>query len=448
MFDSAESKEVVVMSAREIHSSSLLLACLLVAWMGGDGTYPLSAKGDEADADVALSRYLIGYREFRTNLPGGRQANVETSRAYLVRADGTDRRELAAELIQDEHVYITFAYPNGWSPDGRTAILGCGRKSAENSAWEEANRSFRTSEGWHYDMYLLDLATGKTTNVSAPERLSNYNNGLSYWPGNPKKLLGSAVIGGVEHPVSMDLDGSNKLDLTVGSSEYVYGAAVSPDGSRIAYHSNYQIYIANADGSNPRHVSTPNNFNFAAQWSPDGQWVMFLSGEQTDSNPHLVRSDGTGLRKLADRNGHTGMTIMDVPDFHGGSSDIPVWSPVESQIYYTAKIGSSVELMRVSVDGTIDQLTQSAPETLNYMPAISPDGKWILFGSTSSGIRQLYVMSVDGGEAKAITNVPSGWGAMFGTWNPVPVAVSESSCWIPALTGGLGEVAAGDMLHD
>lgn len=203
-------------------------------------------------AEDSLPQYLIGYREYRTNLPGGRQANDVTSRAYVVHADGTGRRPLAQELIPNADTGSTFV---GWSPDGRTAIISVNYNSPENAAWEETNHSFRFA-GRASDCYLLDLASGQTTNVSAPERMSDVNQGVSYWPGNPQKLLGDAMINGVNHPVSMDLDGRNKRDLTGDSAAYTYGAQVSPEGKRIAYHSNYQVYIADADGSNPLHIDT------------------------------------------------------------------------------------------------------------------------------------------------------------------------------------------------
>ena len=41
----------------------------------------------------------IGYNEHRTNLPGGRHANCSTNRAMIVKADGTQRRPVAAELV-------------------------------------------------------------------------------------------------------------------------------------------------------------------------------------------------------------------------------------------------------------------------------------------------------------------------------------------------------------
>jgi len=42
-------------------------------------------------------------------------------------------------------------------------------------------------------------------------------------------------------------------------------------------------------------------------WSPDGQWIAYLSGAHYDCHPHLVCADGTVLRKLGDRGGYLGV---------------------------------------------------------------------------------------------------------------------------------------------
>ena len=77
--------------------------------------------------------------------------------------------------------------------------------------------------------------------------------------------------------------------------------------------------------------------------------MLFLAGEHYDCHPHVVRADGTGLRKLADRGGYRGVVeFLDVPDFHGGSSDMPVWAPDGKSVFYTAKVGENVELFRVA----------------------------------------------------------------------------------------------------
>src|SRR5579872_6461381 len=278
-----------------------------------------------ADQDDAPPDTLIGYTEFRTDLPGGRAANVETRRVVVIKADGTGQRVLCEDLTRDKN---TCTQLDGWSPDGKTALVVRGWESPENAKWEEEHKTFRVSaDGYLLDAYLVDLASGKATNVTAVERVSFYNHGLFVWPGDETKLGFLAMIDGNLHPFRMDRDGKNKRDLTKGSSEFAYGFNSSPDGKRIAYHKSYQIYLADADGSNAKLVKTGNPFNFVPLWSPDGAWLVFLSGEHYDCHPHLVKADGTGLKKLASRNGYAGtIDFLDVPDYHGGSSDYPVWA--------------------------------------------------------------------------------------------------------------------------
>ena len=372
-----------------------------------------------AATGVQRPRGLIGFTEFRTNLPGGRHANNITMRAGVVGADGTRRRLVAGELSRKPNTWTQFA---GWSPDGRQAIIGNGWESPDNAAWEEANKTFRfTAEGWLYDTLLLDLANGKLSNVTAVERVSFYNTGVFFWPNDSTRLGFQALIGGDSHPFSMDRDGRNKKDLTENSKEFAYGFNASPDGKQIAYHKSYQIYIADADGANAKQIEAGQPFNFVPQWSPDGQWLLFVAGEHYNCHPHIVRRDGSGLRKVADRQGYRGVVeFLDVPDFHGGSSDVPLWSPDGKWIYYTAKVSDSVELMRVSLSGDIEQLTRTGSSHLNYHPKFSPDGQWVVFGSNRTGTRQLYVMRAEGGDARAITRVKPGWGAMWPHWQPLP----------------------------
>lgn len=364
---------------------------------------------------VQSAEPLIGYTEFQTDLTGGRHANVRTMRAMTVKADGTDRRSLAEDLVREPDTWTQFA---GWSPDGKFAIIGRGWQSPENAKCEEAHKQFRfTKEGWLLDSYLLDLATGKATNVTAIDRVSFYNGGLFFWPNDPTKLGFTALIDGNSHPFRMDRDGRNKFDLTKESKEFAYGFSSSRDGKRIAYHKSYQIYLADADGSNAVPIKTGNSFNFAPTWSPDGTWVLFLSGEHYNCHPHLVRADGTGLKKLADRGGYRGVIeFLDVFDFHGGSSDTPVWSADGKSVFYTALMDKSVELCRVTLDGTITQLTKSAEGTLHYHPQPSPDGKWLAYGSKRDGVRQLYRMRLDNRAETRLTDLKAGRAAMWPHW--------------------------------
>ena len=361
---------------------------------------------------------LIGYTELQTNLPGGRQANVKTMRAVVINADGSGHRLLSRECMQPCDTMSQFA---GWSPDGGKAIIGVGWKSNETAKWEEENKQFCHIDGEVlYDNYLVDVYNGNAVNVTAVGRISNYNSGLFFWPDDPLKLGFTALINGISHPFKMDIDGRNKIDLTKGSKDFTYGFNASRDGKRIAYHRDYQVYIADADGTNAQHIETGQKFNFGPQWSPDGAWILFVSGERnTKCDPYLVRSDGTGLKKLADRKGYKGsIEFLDVFDFHGGSSDIPGWSADGKSVFYTAMNGNRVELFQVGLDGKTQQLTHSPEGTLHYHPEPSPDGKWVLYGSRREGVRQLFLMKLSDHHEYRITNLKTGQAAMWAHWQP------------------------------
>jgi TolB protein len=357
---------------------------------------------------------LIGYTELRTDLPGGRHANFSTMRAVVVKADGTGRRILAEELTREPNSWTQFV---GWSPDGRTAIVGRSWESPENGRWEEENRRFRmTKEGWLLDQYLVDLADDRATNLTADPRVSFYNSGLFFWPGDPAKLGFAALIGDNSHVFRMDQDGKNKRDLTSQSKGSAEGLTASPDGGRIAYHKG-EVYIANADGSEARPVKTGQPFNYVPQWSPDGTELLFLAGVQDHSHPHIVRADGSGLRKLADRGDyHGGIDVLDVPDFHGSSTDFPVWSADGLAVFYTGKHNGNVELFRADRDGKSERLTDTPAGTLHYHPQPSPDGRFLVYGSKRDGVRQLYVMDLGDRKERRLTNLVKGRAAMWPHW--------------------------------
>lgn len=372
----------------------------------------LEAKGDELE----LVKSFIGFTEFQTNLPGGRHANVRTMRAIISRIDGSDRAEIAPELVDDPHAWTQFA---GWSPDGSEAIVSRGWQDPENAAWEETNRTFRMEPGkWMLDSYLVPFRGGAARNVTGVHRVSHYNGGLFFLP--DRETLGfTALLHGVSKPYLMDLNGDNKRDVSGDGTGFAYGYSAAPDGKKISYQENYQIFIANADGTGKQHIPTGNPFNFGPMWSPDAQWLLFLSGEHGHSNPYVVRSDGQDLRKLADQNGYQGWVLfLDVDDFHQGSSDTPVWSADGSSVFFTTKTNGTTELCQVDLHGQVTQLTDSPPGTLHYHPKPSSDGTWLLYGSMRSNVRQLFVRNLRTKAEHQITQLATGHGAMWPHWQP------------------------------
>jgi len=376
----------------------------------------LCVSAERVGAEAPRPTRWVGYTLGRNDLPEGQYVNWTTNRACVVRADGTDRRMIGEALITKDRSWTQFA---GWSPDGSQAVVLSLWESPENAAWERAHQTFRMTEGWLVDVCLVDLATGAITNLTAIDRISIYNTGL-FFLADGSGYGFTPLIDGVSKPYVMDLDGRNKRDVSGDGDGFAYGYSASPDGKLISYHENYQIYIANLDGSGRRRIETGQPFNFVPQWSPAGTWLLFLAGEHYNCHSHIVRRDGTNLHKLADRGGYRGVVErLKHPDFHSESSDVPVWAHDGQSVYYTAQVGQSIELMRVSLAGRVQQLTASPAGTRHYHPSPSPDGEWLLFGSDRDGRMQLYVSHADATAAQPVTGVSAGWCAMHGHWQPM-----------------------------
>lgn len=402
-----------------------------VAWM----LYVLLAAAlpvraaDPSSTAARIPDRAIGYTQHATALPGGRWANVVTGRAMLLEP-GSEPAAFAADLADEPGSWTQFV---GWFPDGKTAIVGRAWESEANARYEEDHKTFRFRAGdWLYDTYLVDLATGRADNVTAVERVSFYNTGVFPWPGDPGRLGFTALIEGISKPFAMDRDGRHKTDLARDSTGFSYGFSGSPDGQRIAYHENYQVWLADADGADRQRIDTGHPFNFAPAWSPDGQWLLFVAGEHHDCHPHVVRADGKALRKIGDRNGYRGVTeFLDVPDFHGGSSDVPVWAHDGRKVFYTARVAGvggaldTVELFEVGIgEGEVPlRLTTSIPGSLHYHPRPSPDGAWLMYGSHrdvpgGGRARNLHARRLADGIEVQLTHLPPGQAAMHGHWQP------------------------------
>ncbi|MFZ9091781.1 MAG: TolB family protein [Planctomycetaceae bacterium] len=375
----------------------------------------------KAADDAKRSDWQIGFTAGRSDLPAGQFVNWRTNRAFVVRADGSDCHEVGATLASQENEWTQFA---GWSPDGSEAIVLRLFESPENAAWERDHRQFRMTEGWLVDCCLGKPESDRWVNVTAVDRVSIYNTGLFFVP-DSDQLGFTALLNGISRPYLMKSDGTGKREAASGDG-FAYGYSASPDGRLITFHENYQIVLANADGSGRRLVETGNPFNFVPQWSPDGRLLLFVSGEHYDCHPFVVRADGAGLRKLADRGGYRGVVErLQHPDFHSESSDVPVWAADGKSVFYTALVNECVELMRADLNGKVLQLTHSEAGVRHYHPVPSPDGDWLLFGSDRSGVMQLYVCETDGSDPRPISDVPRGSAAMHGHWRPRPEIASK-----------------------
>ena len=71
-------------------------------------------------------------------------------------------------------------------------------------------------------------------------------------------------------------------------------AVPSPDGDRLAFTALDRLWVANANGSNPRQLTAAAGGEYFPAWSPDGRWIAYTTWQRDAGHLWKVRADGRG----------------------------------------------------------------------------------------------------------------------------------------------------------
>jgi Tol biopolymer transport system component len=281
-------------------SAGLVLAAILVVVLAGTGATdrgtPKNEPADQPTPSLTPGAYLFdldtrqstqfggiaspGYESpgiavsrdgsmvaYTGNDPGGRLV------IYVANADGTDIRPLEKTANHGAALGPQF------SPDGSQIVYQA--KGPGNVVG---------------DIFVVDIETGETTRVTDLERAHTdlWYMGPHFGPDGQEIFF--------TFPRTKDTD--QRWDLlsvpvTGGAPRLVLrgaiGGRVSPDGRRIVYfepnptHGNTflgDMWLADADGSNPQRVAGVQGDVFSVRWSPDGTRIAYT--EQASRSAYVV----------------------------------------------------------------------------------------------------------------------------------------------------------------
>lgn len=195
--------------------------------------------------------------------------------------------------------------------------------------------------------------------------------------------------------VILDLKTGNQQQVGQSGSRPDHFPSWSADGKSIVFESyrkgGWHVWVCDASGKNARRLSnlpdySTSYYEFDPGFAPDNQTVVFMRGDDlwtvtlANSSPIRLTKENNGIWETAPVFSPDGKKIA----FVGYDDQLQQWN-----IYTLNRDGNEME-----------QLTKDQGK--NFSPTWSPDGKHLLFYSDRHGSFELYELTIDGKNVRAV----------------------------------------------
>ena len=271
-----------------------------------------------------------------------------------------------------------------WSPDGKRIVFGAGTDVG----------------GTHETLVEVPVAGGEPKTI-APQKWKSLGriawlsdgsglvviageNSNTSWSGTDAQIWHIAYPEGSARKITNDLNGYTHSSLGLTSDSGSIVTTQEDTSARI-----WTVPLDTSFSSDAAKQITSGKFDgrHGLSWSPDGR-IVFITKVGDDEDVWIMNHDGTGRRQLTD---------------DAAAEDRTVVSPDGRYIYFGSTRSGTQQIWRMDADGSNSvQLTRG--EAINVEPSVSPDGKWIVFSAWKSGPSLLWKMPAEGGEPIRLTD--------------------------------------------
>jgi len=316
--------------------------------------------------------------------------NVRNNAVWLMRADGTGARELAAG---DSPV---------WSPDGRTIAYVSGGQIA---LWDVASAKSRTlpelkggasSLKWMPDgsglLAVSDVEIEGKNNMPSPDSKARVIDNLLFrhwnaWTGPTRTHIFLVPLNGTPRDLTpgpfdappFSVGGGSEFDVSPDGKELAYAQNTDTDA---ALSTNADVFLVKIAGGGPVRITKRTGADTAPVYSPDGKWIAYRSQARQG-----YESDQWELW-LYDRAAGTSKRIA--ADFPNWIESV-TWMPDSRSMLITAPLEGRNAIYEVTLDGRTTLVHDAG-----YADAvqIAPDAKSIYFQmSTLSRPADIYALA-------------------------------------------------------